>query len=133
LNIDENNITKISVIWENNAYELVPADSLWRYDDGKNSIGVDFNNKTLRDILTTLSKLKITNFVDDEYEKYEQKLQMPELEIGIELFDGTSHYLRIALDEDPKYVLQFDNSTDHLYSIYSNWVKKFSKEVMDFK
>ncbi len=133
LEIDENNISKISVICDINAYELVPADSIWYYTDEKSNLRVSLDNKTLRAILSALSKLSVTGFVDNKYEVYKEKLISPDLEIGIELFDGSTHYLRIAIDKDPKYVLQFDNKTDYLYSVYNNWVEKFTKDAMDFK
>lgn len=133
LEIDESNISKISVICDINAYELVPADSIWYYTDEKSNLGVSLNNKTLRTILSTLSKLTVISFVDNKYEVYKEKLVSPNLEIGIELFDGSTHYLRIAIDEDSKYILQFDNGTNYLYSVYNNWVDKFTKEAMDFK
>ena len=133
LEIEENNISKISVISDIYAYELSLSDSLWHYVDDKNTLGVDFNNKTLRDILSTLSKFTVNGFIDDRYEDYKEKLNFPNLEIGIELFDGSTHYLRIAMDKDPKYVLQFDNNKIFLYSVYKDLVDKFTKEAMDFK
>ena len=133
LAIEENSISKISVLCEINAYELTPSDSLWHYVDDKSSLGVDFNNKTLRDILSTLSKLTVNDFVDNKYEDYKEKLTYPNLEIGIELLDGSTHYIRVAIDNNSKYVLQFDNDKKFLYSVYSDWVKKFTKEAIDFK
>ena len=133
LEIEEYNFSKISILCDINAYELTPSDSLWHYVDEKSSLSVDLNNKTLRDILTTLSKLSVNGFVDSEFEDYNEKLISPDLEIGIELFDGSTHYIRVANDKDSKYVLQFDNESKFLFSVYKNWVDKFTKEAMDFK
>ena len=133
LEIEENNISKISVICDKYAYELSPSDSLWYYTDSNNTLGVNFNNKTLRDILSTLSKLTVNGFVDNKYEEYKEKLNFPNLEIGIKLFNGSTHYLRVAMDKDPKFVLQLDNDKYFLYSVYSDWIEKFTKEAMDFK
>ncbi len=133
LEIEENNISKISVICDKYAYELSPSDSLWHYTDSNNTLGVNFNNKALRDILSTLSKLTVNEFVDNKYEEYKEKLNFPNLEIGIKLFDGSTHYLRVAMDKEPKYVLQLDNDKYFLYSVYSDWIEKFTKEAMDFK
>ena len=133
MEIEEYNFSKISVLYDVNAYELTLTDSSWHYTDGKSTLGVELSNKTLRDILSTLSKLTVNGFVDNRYEEYKEKLNFPTLEIGIELFDGSTHYLRIAMDKDPKYILQFDNEENFLYSIYNDWVEKFTKEAMDFK
>lgn len=133
LEIEEYNISKISILSELNAYELTPSDSLWNYVDDKSTLGVDFNNKTLLDILSTLSKLTVNGFIDNKFEDYKEKLISPDLEIGIELFDGSTHYIRVAIDNNSKYILQFDNNEIFLYSVYKDWVDKFTKEAMDFK
>lgn len=133
LKIEENNITKISILCDVNAYELTPSDSLWHYVDDRNTLGVDFNNKALQDILSTLSKLTVNGFVDNKFEEYKEKLISPDLEIGIELFDGSTHYIRVAIDNNSNYILQFDNNEIFLYSVYKDWVDKFTKEAMDFK
>ncbi len=131
--IEEYNITKISILSDINAYELTPSDSVWNYTDGKSNLSVSLSNQTLREILSELNKLTVNGFIDNNYEEYKEKLTFPSLEIGIELLDGSNHYLRIAMDKDPKYVLQFDNDKNFLYSVYQDWVDKFTKEAMDFK
>ncbi len=133
LEIEENSISKISILCDENAYELASSDSLWHYVDDKSTLGVDINNKTLQGILSSLSKLTVNGFVDNKYELYRDKLISPALEIGIELFDGSTHYIRVAIDKDLKYVLQFDNDENFLYSVFKDWVEKFTKEAMDFK
>jgi len=133
LEIDKSNISKISVLFADSAYELTLTDSLWQYADGQSTLGIDLNNNTLKDILTSLSKITVSGFYDNMYKEYQDKLTEPDLEIGIELFDGSTHYVRVAMDKDPKYVMQFDTDTEFLYSVYKNWVDKFTKEAMDFK
>ena len=81
LEIEEYNISKISVLCDVNTYELTPSDSLWYYIDDKSTLSVEFNNKTLRGILSTLSKLTVNGFVDNKFEDYKEKLISPDLEI----------------------------------------------------
>ena len=131
--IEEYNIAKISILGDINAYELTPSDSVWYYTNGKSNLSVSLNNPTLREILSTLTKLTVNGFIDNKYEAYKEKLTFPNLEIGIELLDGSNHYIRIAMDKDPKYVLQFNNDKKFLYLVYQDWVDKFTKEAMDFK
>ncbi|MCF7858320.1 MAG: DUF4340 domain-containing protein [Candidatus Cloacimonetes bacterium] len=133
LQIEENNIKKISVIYTNNAYELTSTDSVWLYTDSKSSLNVDQYNEVLSSMLSALSKITVSNFINDNYLEYEQKLLSPDLEIGIELYNGSSSHMRIALDKNSKYVLQLNGNTKYLYSIYKNWIDKFTKEAMDFK
>ena len=133
MRIEEYNISKISVLCDVNAYELTPSDSLWHYVDDKSTLGVDLNNKALKDILSTLSTLTANGFVDNKFEEYKEKLISPDLEIGIEMLDGSTHYIRVALDDNSKYILQFDNEESFLYSVYKGWIDKFTKEAIDFK
>ena len=133
MEIEDYNISKISVLSEISAYELTPSDSVWNYADGKSSLIVSLNNKALLDVLTKLTQLKVNGFVNYEYEVYKEKLAMPSIEIGIEILDGSNHYVRLAMDKDPKYVMQLDNNEEFLYSVYQDWVDIFTKEAMDFK
>ena len=133
LEIEDHNISKISVINDISAYELTPSDSVWNYADGKSNLIVSLNNSTLKEILSKLTLLTANGFVDNKYELYKDKLTIPKLEIGIELLDGSNHYIRLAMDKDPKYVLQLDNDKVFLYSVYQDWVDIFLKEAMDFK
>lgn len=133
LQIDEFNISKISVIGSTNAFELTPSDSVWFYSDGQSNLGVDPANTTLKDLLSALTDLRVNGFIDNKFSEYELKLANPELEIGITLLDGSNHYIRVSADEKTKYVLQLDNSTNILYSVYQNWLDKFNKEAIDFK
>ncbi|NQT65373.1 MAG: DUF4340 domain-containing protein [FCB group bacterium] len=131
--IEEYNIAKISILSDINAYELTTSDSVWNYTDVESNLSVSLNNPTLSEILSKLTKLTVNGFIDNNYETYKEKLTFPCLEIGIELLDGSNHYLRIAMDKDPKYVLQFNNDKKFLYSVYQDWVEKFTKEAIDFK
>ncbi len=133
LEIEDHNISKISVINNISAYELTPSDSVWNYADGKSNLIVSLNNSTLKDILSKLTLLTANGFIDDKYEDYKEKLNFPRLEIGIELLDDSNHYIRLAMDKDPKYIMQLDNDEIFLYSVYQDWVDVFTKEAMDFK
>ena len=133
LEFDEHSISKISIIGGICAYELTQSDSLWLYADGMSNLSVSNKNPTLKEILSKLTQLTVNGFVDNEYATYKEKLKYPKLEIGVEFFDGSNHYIRLSMVKDPKYVLQLDNNKTFLYSVYQDWVDKFLKEAMDFK
>jgi len=133
LELDKEQIAKISLIYENTGYELTATDTLWQYEDGEESITIQHNNPTLRTILNSLGKVNVTDFVDEGIDGYLTKLQNPVLEIGINMYDGSTYYLRAAPEDENKYILQVNNETEHLYLVYKNWVDKFMKEAMDFK
>ena len=77
--------------------------------------------------------MRMEKRVDEEIDANLFKLHNPALEIGINMYDGRKYYLRAAKDEDNKYLLQVNNDTEHLYTIYENWLNKFQKKAEDFK
>ncbi len=133
LELEKEQIAKISVIYENIGYELTATDTLWQFEDGENSVSIQHDNPALRTILNSLSKVNVSQFIDEDIENYLIKLQNPTLEIGINLYDESKYYLRAALSDDNKYVLQVNNETEHLYTINENWLKKFRKQAEDFR
>ncbi|OPX26070.1 MAG: hypothetical protein B1H06_06230 [Candidatus Cloacimonas sp. 4484_143] len=131
--IDKDAIEKISVLYGNEGYELTRTDSLWQYEDGTESISVDNDNKALTMIFSGLRKVNSNKFKDYEWDKYETKLATPDLEVGVNLLDGSSVYLRLAKDDEKNYIMQKDNMTDHLFTQHQNWVDRFTKKAEDFK
>ena len=131
--IEKEAIEKISVLYGNEGYELIRTDSLWQYEDGTESISIQDDNSVLTMIFSGLRKVRSTKFIDFEWEKYETKLANPDLEVGINMFDGSTVYLRLAKDDEKNYVMQKDNITDHLFIQHQNWVDRFSKKAEDFK
>ena len=133
LELDKEQIAKISIIYGDIGYELTATDTLWQFEDGENSFSIQHNNPALRTILNSLAKVNVSKFIDEDIENYLIKLQQPDLEIGINMYDDNKYYLRATLDDGSKYVLQVNNETDHLYTIYENWLKKFQKNAEDFQ
>ena len=114
-------------------YTLTATDSLWQYDDEKESFPVKEKNKALQSILSSITKIRITKFIDNEYEKYASAFEKPILELTIEDFDNNSWHLKFIKGEDKKVIIQKNDDTAHLYVVYENWIKKFQKKAEDFK
>ncbi|MBC8415853.1 MAG: DUF4340 domain-containing protein [Candidatus Cloacimonetes bacterium] len=133
MELDNKQIAKISILYKGTGYELTATDTLWQYEDGEESITIQHSNPTLRTILNSLSKVNVTDFIDEEIDGILFKLHNPALEIGINMYDGRKYYLRAAKDEENKYILQVNNDTEHLYTIYENWLKKFQNKAEDFR
>ena len=133
LELDKEQIAKISILYEDTGYELSATDTLWQYEDGENSVSNQLNNTALRKILNSLVKVNVTDFIDEEIDGYLTKLQNPALEIGINMYDGSKYYLRAAPKDENKYVLQVNNETEHLYLVYKSWLNKFMKLSEDFQ
>lgn len=131
--IEQESIEKVSVLYDDMGYEISRNDTAWVYEDGKDSIVLEDDNTNLKTILNALKKVTSSQFKDGEFEKYEAKLVAPNLEIGVVLLDGNSVYLRLAKDEESKYIMQKDNDTETLFVQYEGWVKRFQKTAEDFK
>lgn len=133
MELDKEQIAKISILYEDTGYELTATDTLWQYEDGEESITIQHSNPALRTILNSLSKVNVTDFIDEEIDDYLVKLQNPAMEIGINMYDGSTYYLRAAQEDENKYILQVNNETEHLYKVYNSWLKKFEKTAEDFR
>ena len=132
LELDKEQIAKISILYEDTGYELTATDTLWQYDDGEESINIQYNNPALRTILNSLGKVNVTDYIDVDIDGFLSKLQNPALEIGISMYDGSNYYLRAAQEDENKYILQVNNDTEHLYKVYKSWLQKFEKTNEDF-
>ena len=87
----------------------------------------------MRTILNSLGKVNVTDYIDVDIDGFLAKLQNPSLEIGINMYDGSTYYLRAAQEDENKYILQVNNETEHLYKVYKSWLQKFEKIAEDFR
>ncbi len=131
--IDKESIEKISILYDDIGFELTRGDTAWFYEDGENSLVVKDNNSALSTIFSSLRRITSTQFKDNEYEKYEEILTKPDLEIAVITLDGKATYLRLAREDDKNYVMQKDSKTKTLFVQYESWVKRFFKTFEDFK
>ncbi|MCF7793414.1 MAG: DUF4340 domain-containing protein [Candidatus Cloacimonetes bacterium] len=131
--IEEESIEKISVLYDDSGYELSKQDTAWFYADGDNTATLKEDNSTVRSIVTALKRVTSTQFKDNEFEKYEAALAKPDLEIGVVQLDGNSVYLRLAKDDESKYVMQLNNDTETLFIQHEGWAKRFMKTFQDFE
>jgi len=133
VNFDQKNLSKVFVSYKDDNYTLTATDSLWQYDDEKESFPVKEKNRALQSILSSVTKIRITKFIDNEYEKYASAFEKPIMELTIEDFDNNSWHLKFIKGEDKKVIIQKNDETAHLFVVYENWIKKFQKKATDFK
>ncbi len=133
IEIDPEQITKFMVVSDEATYTLTQSDTLWEYVDEKDSFTVPNDNAALKAIKTTFNRFAATDFVDGEFDKYADALAQPILELGLEMWNGDTYYLRYAPYEEKKYVVQLNNDTNTLYVQYESNFKKFQKKAEEFK
>ncbi|MCD4817810.1 MAG: DUF4340 domain-containing protein [Candidatus Cloacimonetes bacterium] len=127
-------ISKIKIATEGNQYSLTFADTIWVYDNGKDSFNVNTENKDLKNLLTSLTNYNASDFKDDMYEQYATQFEKPYLQVEITTFENDKMQLRyIKAEDDKKFILQKNDLQKHLYLIYDNLVNKFEKTKEDFQ
>ncbi len=133
IEIDPEQITKFMVVSDEATYTLTQSDTLWEYVDEKESFTVPNDNATLKSIKTSFNRFAATDFVDGKFDIYADALANPTLELGLEMWNGDTYYLRYAPYEEKKYIVQLNNDTDALYIQYESSFKKFQKKAEEFK
>jgi hypothetical protein len=133
IEIDPEQITKFMVVSDDVGYTLTQSDSLWEYADEIENFFLEDDNSTLNSIKSSFKRFAASDFVDGKFDDYATALQNPSLQLGIEMWNGDTYYLRYAPYEDKKYVVQLNNDTQTLYVQYESNMNKFIKKAEDFK
>ena len=132
LSIPQDQISKISVAYDEVNYSLTPADTVWIYENGKETLEIKPEQKILKAIISGFERFNASSFKDNEYEDYSEKFDKPALQLLIQTYDNDNITLTYVEDEESKYVVKKDNQTDHLFVVYKNLFDKFKKSKSDF-
>ncbi|HCX73523.1 MAG TPA: hypothetical protein DHM37_07385 [Candidatus Cloacimonas sp.] len=133
LNIPQEQISQIEVAGKELNYQLTASDSLWIYSSGKQSFGVQEQNSALKAILNGVSKVRATNFVDNNYQEYAEKFKNPQFAVKIHTYEGSQHVLSFIPYQENKYLMQKDDLEKHLFVESSSVAKIFQKTAEDYK
>ena len=125
-------LSRIFVSSDGSDYSLSATDSLWMYQDDETSFSIKEANSNLKSIISAIKKFTVVDFIDNEFEDYQQKLENPDVEVTVELFNDEPFSLKFIEHEEKKFMLQLNDETEHLYVIYESWVNRFKKTEEDF-
>jgi len=132
LEIPEHDISRIFVSYDGSNYSLSATDSLWMYQDEETGFSIKEANSSLKSIISAVKKFTVADFIDNEFEDYQQKLENPDVEVTVELFNDEPIKMKFIEHEEKKFILQKNDETEHLYIIYESWVNRFKKSEEDF-
>ena len=132
IEIPEQDISRIFVSYDGTDYSLSATDSLWMYQDAETGFSIKEANSNLKSIISAIKRFTVADFIDNEYEDYQQKFENPALEVTVELFNDEPINLKFIEHEEKKFVLQLNDETEYLYIIYESWVNRFKKSEEDF-
>ena len=132
IEISEEDISRVFVSYDGANYSFSATDSLWMYQDDETGFSIKEANSSFKSIISAIKKFIVTDFIDNEFEKYQQKFENPDVEVTVELFNDEPFNLKFIEHEEKKFVLQKNDETEHLYIIYESWVNRFKKSDEDF-
>ena len=132
IEIPEQDISRVFVSYDGADYSLSATDSLWMYQDDETGFSIKEANSSFKSIISAIKKFIVTDFIDNEFEEYQQKFENPDVEVTVELFNDEPFNLKFIEHEEKKFVLQKNDETEHLYIIYESWVNRFKKSDEDF-
>jgi hypothetical protein len=130
--LEETDISKITVQFVDREYSIVPTDSLWQFTENDTLFSINDGNTAFRLVLNDSKKMMVSSFIDNEFENYKAKFEEPFMIVQIELFSGDNTILTFAEYEEKKYIIQKNKETEHLYVVYDNLIKHFQKSIEDF-
>ncbi|NQV19609.1 MAG: DUF4340 domain-containing protein [Armatimonadetes bacterium] len=131
IEIPEEDISKVFVSYNGSDYSLSATDSLWMYQDDETGFSIKETNSSLKSIISAIKRFTVTDFIDNEFEDYQQKFENPDVEVTVELFNDEPINLKFIGHEEKKFALQKNDETEHLYIIYESWVNRFKKSEED--
>ena len=130
---DKNNITSIDVNFAKNHYSVALQDTIWRYKNGKKSFDMKKDNKALSGLLSFASNIRASDFIDNDFASYKDKLNNPKVVVNITTTNGDNIAFTIIEKDKNKYILMKDKDETPLYEIYKYNVDKLDKKDKDFK
>ncbi len=132
IEIPEQDISRVFVSYDGSDYSLSATDSLWMYQDDETGFSIKEANSSLKSIISAIKRFTVSDFIDNEFEDYQQKLENPAVEVTVELFNDEPIKMKFIEYEEKKFALQKNDETEYLYIIYESWVNRFEKTEEDF-
>lgn len=133
LSLNREFIGNMNISYRNNDYTLNQSDNEWYYSDGEQNFLVPENNTSLRQILNSVSNLRVNNFIDFKFEDYETYFTDPELVVEINTIDNKVYNLQVIVKDFDEFVLMKNMNQDFLYEISNEWLNRFTKSYNHFQ
>lgn len=129
LKLDTDNILDFQVITQDRDYKFTYADSLWKFTENDLTQDVEDNNAVMKKLLNRFKSLRATDFLDKEFENYEDLLNNPYLSIKINTSDEGAKVLTVIPYNTTSDLLQLGSQKSPLYLIQKNVREDFNFEL----
>ncbi len=129
LELNSDNIIDFQVATQEREYKFTYADTLWKFTENDFTQDVTDDNKIMKSLLNRFKSLRSTNFLDNEFESYEELLNTPYLSIKINTSDVGTKILTVIPYDATSDLLQLGSQKSPLYLIPKNIRKDFDFEL----
>ncbi len=129
-------IERIDVTYSKNSYSLTSTDTLWVYQDDKDTFSVPRTNKQLLKIFNVLEQGRSGRFIDNEWDVFGPFFDSPALDVTITGKDGHVTHFQVAnakQDDETELALKLNDDTSTLYRMSGDFVDRFTKSSEHFK
>ncbi|MBI9030962.1 DUF4340 domain-containing protein [bacterium] len=129
LELNSDNIIDFQVATQEREYKFTYADTLWKFTENDFTQDVTDDNKIMKSLLNRFKSLRSTNFLDNEFESYEELLDTPYLSIKINTSDVGTKILTVIPYDATSDLLQLGSQKSPLYLIPKNIREDFDFEL----
>jgi hypothetical protein len=129
LKLETDNILDFQVITEDRDYTFTYADSLWKFAENDLSLDVQDNDEVLKKLLNHFKSLRAVDFLDKEFENYEELLMKPSLSVKINTSDTGSKILTVIPYNETNDLLQVGSQKSPLYLVQKNLMGDFNFDL----
>ncbi|MCK9329648.1 MAG: DUF4340 domain-containing protein [Candidatus Cloacimonetes bacterium] len=117
LNIIESDINSISIVNNQDSFELIQNELYWNLSYADSVQTIENSNKTFSTFKNSLLNLRSSNFVDNQYDEYKDKFDQTTHEIIINLKNEDKIQLKAISLSDTEYLLMRNNEQHTLYKL----------------
>ena len=129
LNLDTENIVDFQVVTQDRNYQFTYADSLWNFTENDFTHDVKDDNPVMRKLLNHFKSLRAVDFLDKEFENYEELLNNPHLSVKINTSDEGTKILTVIPYDKTNDLLQMGSQKSPLYLIQKNMKENFNFDL----
>lgn len=131
LTLETDNILDFQVATQERQYKFTYADSLWIFTENDITHEVTDNNEVMKKLLRHFTSLRATDFLDKEFDHYEELLEEPHLAMRINSSDEGAQIITVIPYDSTSDLMQLGSQTSPLYLIQKTFMSDFDFDLGD--
>lgn len=130
LNIEQESISQIDYNYDDEAFSIVNADTVWILDDGNRQASVA--KEKVNKFLPSLSKLKASDFIDDPDTEMLSKFDDPYAMVSVYQYNSPTPHILYFIEHETRYAIKRNQETETIFELYKGNGKRFLKKTEYF-